>query len=983
MCLCNSGYTGGVQGQACNACQKGYFKSERGTAVCTACSAGTYSSALAAATDSSCIHCPFNKTSLPASQNVSDCVCPAGYTIKRDMHPNATNVANTTQQFCVTCPPGSFKDQIGNHNCSACVAGKYSNMRGLTTGELCQTCDPGATTVTAAATHISNCTCDKGYTGLVLGINCSACLPKQYKSTYGTALCSTCRNFSESPLASVSPDMCKCQFGYQDLNESCFFQCPKGWYASASGDSCEICPSTTFQPQFAARNSTFCLSCGYGAFSEEGSGFFSDCACDAGYIGHPVHPKMPPPHVNVSTLVSGCSGKMCNSTCIQSCVTTIFSNHSRHADCVRKCQSPSVGGCFACPANSYKEGLVAQICSTCPDNSASHVASPLEYDCMCDPGYTGGFNSTCCMEHKKSYGNSNVTRTCESRLVPAAPQELGSSRSFASWEGESLECTLRVQHTLEREERKWNASRLVAQTRNDSAFTNTSSTHIGLLFERNSVVLTSSHQELVCVMCAPGSYKATNGSAPCLLCPNATYGDKIAAISLNSTCQRCPQHATSTQGSTLLKQCQCSPGYIGRNGSSCTACPALTYKPQRGEGLCLPCPDNSFSPAAAAWCHCNMGYEGPDNYLALRDVGAVAVADGEVEERDALGATLWGSLQEYVLAFGKNHSPSARITQFSVVAGTNADLLSRQHWSRSTDEFSRFRHVGGTWTAVTQEPHTCSLCQESHLKPWDGPGMCEVCSERVLPWNSASWVSPTLPRKACAWECDKGSTHLDKGSTHLEPPRYSWDINQMWWSHGLTLGMGFTSNNLPNICVPCSKVPTSNPCAKGEYWNTQCTSDKDQGCSQCSETPALSRLFTKSFPLGVPPALSSTLSLQHWLRQDACPRACELGAYDPSSYESGISKSEDFNFAPTCIACPPAGTQGECPLMAAPPRPGFVSTAPGIRRPCGLGAAASDGERIENTGILEVQVYDGGCDPTSQYKDRPESRPIYEFIGTQ
>jgi len=51
------------------------------------------------------------------------------------------------------------------------------------------------------------------------------------------------------------------------------------------------------------------------------------------------------------------------------------------------------------------------------------------------------------------------------------------------------------------------------------------------------------------------------------------------------------------------------------------------------------------------------------------------------------------------------------------------------------------------------------------------------------------------------------------------------------------------------------------------FLHTQCTSDKDQGCSQCSETPALSRLFTKSFPLGVPPAFSSTLSLQHWLRQ--------------------------------------------------------------------------------------------------------------------
>jgi len=288
--------------------------------------------------------------------------------------------------------------------------------------------------------------------------------------------------------------------------------------------------------------------------------------------------------------------------------------------------------------------------------------------------------------------------------------------------------------------------------------------------------------------------------------------------------------------------------------------------------------------------------------------------------------------------------------------------------------------VGGLWSAVTADTSSCVLCSTGYLKPWSGPGMCEVCSERLLPWNNSHWVSPTLPGKACAWECNPGFTHVD-------PPRYSWDINSLWWQHGLSLGaslegweagIGISSHHLPNTCVPCSAVPDSNPCGKGEFWMLDCTSARDSGCSPCSETPP-SSLYTDGFELAVVPVLSPEKYKQHWLIQDACPRQCTVGYYDRRLDAGGFKTDMSaFDFEPECIACPDSSLatfRGGCPLMEVPI--GLDPQSPGRREPCGVGAAASDDERVLFQGATEVQVYDGKCDSVNEFQKRTWTTPWY------
>ncbi len=564
MCQCSKGYISILGQPSCEACAGGRFKASRGFERCTLCEAGTYSSTIAAVSEATCIACPSKKTSLPGSTFLSDCVCPPGNTLSM-----AYNV-------CVPCAAGTFKEEIGNHKCSLCAVGNYSGVRGLTSGAQCVSCLPGAVTLGPGATDAVNCTCDKGYTGRALGINCTACLSKEYKATYGSAACTRCRDFSNSPPASVSDEACECLFGYSENNGSCILQCAMGFYVDKAGYGCEICPATTFQPQYLALNSSFCLSCGPGSFSEPGSPSFDDCFCAAGYTGYPVHPTV------------GCSKGLCNishapvlrndfqaptsttpgtpapssataapSTSltqapttaaapqIQSTTTTTSHvnttsspapNEDRYGGCGSACRGAGAAkGCEACPQNHFKEGLVALTCSACPRHSQSHAATPFEIPkfgddgCMCDPGFTGGLNATCCFKHM-SYSAESISR-CLTVMLPGASSHLGSRRSFPDWNGEDLECMLQRRQQTDVWEHVWNVS--YANARNTSSYNASNSSTWprdarGLrFFNRAQVHLASASHQFVCVRCAPGSYKPNNGSAPCLLCPNSTYANQV------------------------------------------------------------------------------------------------------------------------------------------------------------------------------------------------------------------------------------------------------------------------------------------------------------------------------------------------------------------------------------------------------------------------------------------------------------------------
>lgn len=59
----------------------------------------------------------------------------------------------------------------------------------------------------------------------------------------------------------------------------------------------------------------------------------------------------------------------------------------------------------------------------------------------------------------------------------------------------------------------------------------------------------------------------------------------------------CPAFSSAPQGSTLVSQCTCVPGYTGLNGGSCTDCVAGKYKAASGSAACDLCSAGKFSAA--------------------------------------------------------------------------------------------------------------------------------------------------------------------------------------------------------------------------------------------------------------------------------------------------------------------------------------------------------------------------------------------------
>ncbi len=101
------------------------------------------------------------------------------------------------------------------------------------------------------------------------------------------------------------------------------------------------------------------------------------------------------------------------------------------------------------------------------------------------------------------------------------------------------------------------------------------------------------------------------------------------------TCEECPSHSHSEEGSAEIADCVCNMGYTGPDGSACSACVAGRFKSANGSVSCAACPEGKYSNRSAAtseatcaacppWsysaqgnanvtdCVCVRGYSGPD-----------------------------------------------------------------------------------------------------------------------------------------------------------------------------------------------------------------------------------------------------------------------------------------------------------------------------------------------------------------------------------
>ncbi|KAJ1464464.1 hypothetical protein T484DRAFT_1557073, partial [Baffinella frigidus] len=116
----------------------------------------------------------------------------------------------------------------------------------------------------------------------------------------------------------------------------------------------------------------------------------------------------------------------------------------------------------------------------------------------------------------------------------------------------------------------------------------------------------------------------------CIGCAANAYSATVGASSPD-TCLRCPANTASVTNRSQVTDCKCLAGYVGADGTACTACalgtsykegtgvgvcescPGGTYNNQEASVVCKSCPTNTYSATGSsqlADCLCRAGYIG-------------------------------------------------------------------------------------------------------------------------------------------------------------------------------------------------------------------------------------------------------------------------------------------------------------------------------------------------------------------------------------
>lgn len=175
---CSNGEFWSLSSDSCEQCDVGTYSAESGSFQCTSCQSGTFAPNK---NSTSCTPCPLGSSSLPGSDELSDCnFCDSGF-----MPLTST---------CIMCEAGKYKNVTGNFDCTPCPTGSISG--------------PGSK-------HVSGCICGRGYTVGDENEHCAACKPGQFKNVTGTGECMSCPLVTHTSLPGAgSMTDCKCKPGF-------------------------------------------------------------------------------------------------------------------------------------------------------------------------------------------------------------------------------------------------------------------------------------------------------------------------------------------------------------------------------------------------------------------------------------------------------------------------------------------------------------------------------------------------------------------------------------------------------------------------------------------------------------------------------------------------------------------------------------------------------------------------------------------------
>lgn len=579
-------------------CHAGFYRDPDDSDVCKACEADFYCPGGLAQLR---LPCPADAVSMPGSTHAGMCLCTPGFAAAGSILP----------YDCVACAGGSIKASTGNTACTPCAADEYapSTVACAACPALTQSA-PGSASVEACVSvpgaflqafgqPLSARLCPPStYQDEANQTACKTCPDSTYQAAYGAAQAAACVSCpSRSAIRPAGPGAalsnCTCDLGYTGPDGGPCAPCAAGTFKSTNGSAaCEQCPADAY----AGAGSSACAACPANSHAAAGSPALANCTCAAGFAA------LAEPFACAACAPG--SAKLAGNAQCGTCPAGSFANQS------------AMPACETCPADTYSSaGSIA--CEACAANEFSAPGSDSDADCECKAGYfrpenasnectacpVGGYRTT---SHPQEW-NSLMCLPCEygySTLYEASTSEqacyLCPADSYVA--GVSLV----GQHN-------YRLYRLPCVPCGADA-QSLPGTMDGCLCDPGFEPAAEA-----CAACAFGFYKPLAGNHSCTACAAGKQGTAqrvaeataCAACAANTfwvaegaSCSACQPHSQSPQGSVSASNCSCNAGFafaLESGSPACVACEAGTYKAVVSNSVaCAPCNGALFSDVAAA-----------------------------------------------------------------------------------------------------------------------------------------------------------------------------------------------------------------------------------------------------------------------------------------------------------------------------------------------------------------------------------------------
>lgn len=636
-CVCKAGFEGTKLGEACTACQPGFFKPDIGTELCQPCAANTFENETASL---GCQSCQADSTSPAQSDSIDDCVCDVGF----------ARLGTPESPQCVSCPPGQFSDQSQNGDCFNCTFGTFSTEYGVTA---CSVCPGNSSSYYMPRTA---CQCHKGFKCASGEESCDdgdcvECDANTFKPTVGgAAACTDCQANSESLPASIVQSACQCSRGFeQDGPETCV-ACEGGEYSDElDTETCTVCkdelphtytPISEF-PYDEQSACTPCTLCAQGSFfdTEGGCGGVdgtSDITCktclDAGLVTGAQA------FTQVATYAAPNEG-------VDSCLCNAgYTVGDTGAGAVPTFQTEGIDGdrrdCTGCAIGFYREGLGIADCASClPLMTTPQVATEVYTGCVCREGVglTDAVCSSCVADKYKPDIGNETCRDCwpfsgtnggvqqttcqckpgyifpvaqkaayDNRLLDDLTCEACAGGKFSPSFTLSSECSICGVETYSE-----GAAAECTPCPADSSTNNQTGQDICSCNQGFQRYPDDPVDPYVCRLCEPGFYKTDPLLDACLECKEVCGADervaRVCSPYLNMLCEDCQNNSNKAAGLHEEGPCNCNAGFeligelceacpIGKarltnsnNSIPCRTCQGYTHAPSTGLHECLAC----------------------------------------------------------------------------------------------------------------------------------------------------------------------------------------------------------------------------------------------------------------------------------------------------------------------------------------------------------------------------------------------------------